>query len=144
MDGQLAHTEQLYNYEYTKYTYQVLGTIGLWVIKLSVLLFFRRIFQVRIFRLINDIFIGLTIAWGISFTFAVAFQCSPPHKFWTVFESEYPLHCVDVKALYLSVAASDLILDVMIFLLPLPHLATLKMPWRRKIAVGGIFLLGSM
>jgi hypothetical protein len=64
--------------------------------------------------------------------------------FWEAFESEYPLYCVDVKAFYLAVAVSDLILDVMIFFLPMPHLATLKMPWRRKFAVGGIFFLGSM
>ncbi|KAG9252367.1 uncharacterized protein F5Z01DRAFT_224685 [Emericellopsis atlantica] len=144
VDGQLAHTEQLYAYEKTKYTYHVLGTLGLWVIKLSVLLFYRRIFQVRIFRIVNDVFIGLTVAWGLAFTFAVAFQCWPAHMFWEAFESEYPLYCVNVKSFYLAVAVSDLILDIMIFVLPMPHLATLKMPWRRKLAVGGIFFLGSI
>ncbi|KAI9898871.1 hypothetical protein N3K66_005332 [Trichothecium roseum] len=64
--------------------------------------------------------------------------------FWEAFESEYPLHCVDVRSFYLAVAASDLLLDVLIFVLPLPHLATLKLPWRRKLAVSAIFLLSSI
>lgn len=144
VDGQLAHTAQLYAYEKTKYTTHVLGTAGLWVTKLSVLLFFRRIFQVRAFRVANNVFIGLTLAWGLAFTLAVSFQCWPARMFWEAFESEYALHCVDVKSFYLAVAVSDLLLDVLIFVLPLPHLATLKLPWRRKLAVTAIFLLGSM
>ncbi|KUI59730.1 hypothetical protein VP1G_06966 [Cytospora mali] len=144
VDGQLAHTDQLYTYEKTKYTYQVLGTIGLCVIKLSVLFFYRRIFTVRAFRILNNCFIGLTIAWGVAFTFTVAFQCYPVSTFWNKFESEYAGHCVVVQKLYLAVALSDMLLDIIIFVLPIPHLYSLQMPLRRKLAVGAIFFLGSI
>ncbi|KAF3766659.1 hypothetical protein M406DRAFT_355317 [Cryphonectria parasitica EP155] len=144
VDGQLAHTHQLYVYEYTKYTFHVLGTIGLGIIKLSVLFFYRRIFAIRAFRIINNVFIVITIAWTIAITFALAFQCYPVHNFWDLFESEYTEHCVEVTALYLAVAVSDMVLDILIFLLPVPHLYSLKMPLGRKLAVCGIFLLGSI
>jgi hypothetical protein len=144
VDGQLAHTRQLLVYEKTKYTFHVLGTVGLGVIKLSVLFFYRRVFAIRAFYIINNAFIGLTIAWTIAITFALAFQCYPVHLFWDLYESEYPEHCVNVTDLYIAVAISDMVLDILIFLLPIPHLWTLKMPLRRKLAVGGVFLTGSM
>ncbi|KAI2615210.1 hypothetical protein GGR54DRAFT_632309 [Hypoxylon sp. NC1633] len=144
VDGQIAHTEQLYVYEKTKYTYQLLGTIGLWVIKLSVLLFYRRIFTLRASRIVNNVFIGLTVAWGIAFTFAVAFQCTPVSTLWNQFELEYGAACIKVQPFYLSVAISDLLLDVLICVIPIPHVVGLKMPLRQKVAVIGIFLLGSV
>ncbi|KAI5859277.1 hypothetical protein GGS23DRAFT_586416 [Durotheca rogersii] len=144
VDGQVAHTTQLYVYEKTKYTYQLLGTVGLWVIKLSVLLFFRRIFSVRSFRVINDVFIGITVAWGIAFTFTVALQCTPVSTLWEKFEIEYGDSCITVQPFYFSLAISDLILDVVIFILPVPHLWQLQLPWREKVGVAGIFLLGSI
>ncbi|KAI0122730.1 hypothetical protein F4814DRAFT_458320 [Daldinia grandis] len=144
VNGQVAHTQQLYVYEKTKYIYQLLGTFGLWVIKLSVLLFYRRIFSIRAFRMVNNIFIGLTVAWGMAFTFAVAFQCTPVSTLWNRFELEYGAACIKVQPFYLSLAISDLILDVSIFVIPMPHVHRLKMPWKQKIAVAGIFLLGSV
>ncbi|CAJ2507426.1 Uu.00g086120.m01.CDS01 [Anthostomella pinea] len=144
VNGELVHSQQLYVYEKTRYAYEIVGTIGLCVIKLSVLLFYRRIFAIRAARLVNNVFIGLTAAWGISFTFAVAFQCTPVSTLWEKFEYEYEPYCVQVFPLYFGHAISDLILDVFIFILPIPHLWSLKMPQRQKLAVGGIFLLGAI
>lgn len=144
MNGVVSHTTQLYIYEKTKYTYQLLGTIGLWVVKLSILLFFRRIFSVQAFRSVNNIFIGITVAWGIAFTFTVAFQCTPVSTIWNKFEMEYTANCVQVHPFYLFLAISDLILDISIYFLPIPHVWQLQLPLRQKFAVGGIFLLGSM
>lgn len=142
--GQLAHTHQLEVYEKTKYTYQVLGNIGLWVVKLSVLFFYRRIFTVPAFRLISSIFIGVTLAWGLGFTFAGIFQCTPISTLWHKLEVEYGSSCVNVQPLYLAFAVSDLILDVVIFTLPMPYVYKLQMPLQQRLAVGFIFFLGSM
>ncbi|KAI1360888.1 hypothetical protein F5Y08DRAFT_331240 [Xylaria arbuscula] len=143
--GLPGHTSQLYIYEKTRYAYEVIGAAGLCFIKLSVLFFFRRIFRVRAFILINNVVIGLTAAWGISYLFALAFQCPDPSLLWNKLESEYALvGCVNVLPLYLSFAFSDLILDVIIFILPVPHLYNLVMPTRQKIGVASIFFLGSL
>ncbi|KAI1764515.1 hypothetical protein GGR53DRAFT_530338 [Hypoxylon sp. FL1150] len=144
VNGQAAHTEQLYVYAKTKYAYQLIGTVGLAVIKLSVLLFYRRIFSVRAFRTVNNILIGLTVAWGVAFTFAVAFQCVPVSTFWDKLEKDYGDSCVKVQPFYLALAISDLLLDAAIFIVPIPHVQRLQMHWKQKIAVTGIFLLGSI
>lgn len=144
VDGQLAHTHQLDVLGKTKYTYQVLGTIGLWFVKLSVLFFYRRIFTVPAFRLISSIFIMITLAWGLGFTFADAFQCTPISTMWDKFEVEYGSSCVDMEPFYLAFGVSDLVLDIVIFTLPMPYVYKLQMPSQQRLAVGGIFFLGSM
>ncbi|KAI2473543.1 hypothetical protein F4781DRAFT_137368 [Annulohypoxylon bovei var. microspora] len=144
VDGHVAHTKQLYTYEKTKYAYEVFGTFGLCVIKLSVLFFYRRIFSVNASRIANNILISITVLWGIAYTLACAFQCTPAMTLWTNFEWEYGDSCVELQPFYLSIAVSDLILDVIIFVAPVPHLYMLQLPLRQKIAVGGIFLLGTI
>ncbi|KAI0805732.1 hypothetical protein GGR55DRAFT_680932 [Xylaria sp. FL0064] len=142
--GQPGHTPQLYIYEKTRYAYEVIGAAGLCLIKLSVLFFFRRIFRVRVFILVNNVVIGLTAAWGIAYVFALAFQCVPPSTLWNKLESEYGANCVMVLPFYLSFAFTDLILDVIIFILPVPHIYNLVMPTRQKFGVASIFFLGSL
>ncbi|KAI1503409.1 hypothetical protein F5X99DRAFT_375153 [Biscogniauxia marginata] len=144
INGQAAHTTQLYVYEKTKYAYQLLGTIGLWVIKLSVLLFYRRIFSISAFRTANNVFLGLTVAWGIAFTLVVAFQCLPVSNIWNKFEIEYGNSCIQVQPFYLALAISDVLLDVSICIMPIQHVRRLQMPLRQRIAVASIFLLGSI
>lgn len=142
--GLPGHTPQLYIYEKTRYAYEVIGAAGLCLIKLSVLFFFRRIFRVRAFIIVNNVVIGLAAAWGIAYVFALALQCVPPSILWEKLESEYGDHCVMVLPFYLSFAFTDLILDVIIFILPVPHLYQLVMPTRQKLGVALIFFLGSL
>ncbi|KAI1819660.1 hypothetical protein F4861DRAFT_543712 [Xylaria intraflava] len=142
--GQPGHTPELYIYEKTRYAYEVIGAAGLCLIKLSVLFFFRRIFRVQAFIIVNNIVIGLTASWGIAYVFALAFQCSPPSTLWEKLESEYGSQCVMVLPFYLSFAFTDLIIDIIIFILPVPHLYSLNMPTRQKLGVASIFFLGSL
>ena len=164
-DGDLIHTPELYTYEKvcdiisfceityllmsdkTKYTLQLLGPFNLAVIKLSILLLYRRIFYTgayKTFKTINNIVIGVNIAWGLAFVFALAFQCKPPSNFWTKFELEYTAYCVDVQSLYLASGISDLILDIIVISLPIPLILRLQMPNKDKLAVAGMFLLSSV
>ncbi|RYP70638.1 hypothetical protein DL771_005351 [Monosporascus sp. 5C6A] len=135
---------RFYSRSKTRYTYQVVGTAGLCIIKLSVLLFYRRIFTIGTFRLVNNALIGVTIAWGIAFTVTTAFQCAPVSSIWDEIEVGFSTACVQVRPYYFSFAISDIILDVLIYVLPIPHLWQLHMPMREKLAVVGIFLLGSI
>jgi hypothetical protein len=89
--------------------------------------------------------IGLVVAWTIAFTSTMAAQCSPPTNFWEQFEIDYATHgCINVQMFYEALAYSDLILDVLVLILPIPTVLSLKMPWKQKIAVLDILLLGSM
>ncbi|KUI60550.1 hypothetical protein VP1G_07745 [Cytospora mali] len=88
--------------------------------------------------------IWLTVAWGLALTFTTAFQCTPVSAFWETFDGEHSSFCVSIQHFYLAVAVSDLILDIMILLLPIPPVWALQIPMRQKLAVGGTFFLGSI
>lgn len=88
--------------------------------------------------------IGLVGSWALAFTSVMAAQCSPPTYFWEAFEKDYPGHCVQVQAVYQGLAYSDLILDAWVLALPIPMVASLKLPWKSKIKVIDSLLLGSV
>ncbi|KAI0866586.1 hypothetical protein F4860DRAFT_508980 [Xylaria cubensis] len=144
-EGKAGHTPKLYIYEKTRFAYDIIGTACLCLTKLSVLFFFRRIFRVRSFIVTNNILIGLVAAWGIAYNLGLLLQCVPISLLWEKLESEYAeVNCVNSLPFYISFAYTNLILDVIIYLLPVPHLWSLMMPARQKLAIGLIFLLGSI
>ena len=114
------------------------------MVKISVLCFYRRIFNVRYFRIINNIAITIVVSWGIAFTLVTMFQCTPVSTIWTQFETDYTPYCINQVQFYLAGAVSDLILDVFMFIQPIPMIARLHMPRRQKVAISGVFLLGAM
>ncbi|RYP16054.1 hypothetical protein DL765_005370 [Monosporascus sp. GIB2] len=63
---------------------------------------------------------------------------------WNKFEFEYGMSCVKLYRFYSSVAISDLVLDILIYFLPVPHLWQLHLPIKERLGVIGIFLLGSI
>lgn len=92
-------------------------------IKLSILLFFRRLFRGRTkrtaFDVVNWILIGLVISWTIAFIFCDAFACRlDPAATWT---TKYWLHdqCFDIPAMMLASSTSNWILDLAILVEPL-------------------------
>jgi hypothetical protein len=114
------------------------------VIKASILLFYRRLFTLRNYLIVNNLLFSVVVTWAIAFTLVVIFQCNPVSTIWTQFELDYVPHCINQHSAYLGIAVSDLILDLLIFALPVPVVIQLRLPLKQKFAVAGIFLLGSM
>ena len=54
------------------------------------------------------------------------------------------VHCVDMMAFFYANSVSDVLLDVAILALPVPLVWGLRLGWRRKCAVGGMFALGGV
>lgn len=86
---------------------------------------------------------GIAIIWGISFFFATLFECYPIHQVWTTFEGQ-PRHCYDHAPMFYASAVTNMITDIAILTIPLPMIWKLQMPTQQKIAVSGIFLLGTL
>lgn len=160
--GELIHTPQLTKYEKVsasltkqgekrltrnpqcRYIDEVITTLNLGVVKISILLFYRRLFIVRPFKIASAVMITIVAGWAVSFTIAMVAQCNPPSYFWRLFEKDYPTHCIDVFVMYEGLAISDLILDVLVLALPIPMVASLHLPWKTKIQVLDILMLGSV
>ena len=88
--------------------------------------------------------IAFVASWAIAFTSAMAAQCHPPTYFWESFEIDYVPQCLNVQVLYQALAISDIILDVLVLALPIPMVASLQLPWKTKIRVIDILMLGSV
>lgn len=120
----------------------MLSVLALTFTKLSILLFYRRIFSSPSFRIPLWIGVAIVLAWGIAFFFLYLFQCTPVNANWTTYAGTNR-HCLPVTLNYAN-AISTIVTDVMILTMPLPMIWGLQLPTRRKIALSGVFLLGAL
>ena len=113
------------------------------IVKLSILLLYRRIFATQGFKR-TTVYVGLIcIAWFFIAIFMDLFQCDP---FKAAFEVEllFTDQCIDLQAFYWGITAANLTLDVILLYLPLHMVWGLQLPKRQKIALSGIFTLGGL
>lgn len=112
--------------------------------KCSLLFFYRRIFRGTLFLYITWATIGLATIWGVSYFFALLFLCNPVSAY-VRYGSEAPdLHCANEPSVYYSLAISDVLIDIIILIIPIPFVWRLHMKTAQKVAVSGIFALGSL
>ncbi|KAF2230137.1 hypothetical protein EV356DRAFT_520173 [Viridothelium virens] len=134
-------SQQIINYFKADYIiYQTYG-VALTSIKLSILLFYRRIFVTRSFRLQVNIVGALVIVWLFVNAFVAAFQCNPVKKEWMV---EIPGKCMDPLNYIVGVHSTNIALDFIILALPMSGVWRLQMSVSKKIGVAAIFLLGGL
>ncbi|KAF9741992.1 hypothetical protein PMIN06_006415 [Paraphaeosphaeria minitans] len=115
-------------------------------VKLSTLYLYRRIFPVetmRTFNILSNLLVVVCALWTIAFLFSnvfgcgIHFQCS-----WASFQ-EISTCCTDKFLNRVVLMISDLITDVLIWLLPIPVVWGLNIGIRRKLGVIAIFLLAA-
>ncbi|KAL2036402.1 hypothetical protein N7G274_010881 [Stereocaulon virgatum] len=110
-------------------------------IKLSVLLFYRRIFLGRIFNRCSIAICVLIVLWSLSFCLSVAFQCGTHIEYsWTPVLDV--TKCDKDKIWELSFGITDVVTDLMVLAIPLPIIFKLHMSTLRKVGLCGIFSLG--
>ncbi|KAF7506482.1 hypothetical protein GJ744_011732 [Endocarpon pusillum] len=113
---------------------------GLTLVKLSVLMFYARVFRtVQAYRIALWI-IGFTlVAWCIIMNFVVLFGCKPIQKSW---DPSIPGHCLDGQKDFIGAAIPNVLTDLILLILPIPILWHLKLSVYRKIGLIGIFAAG--
>ena len=89
--------------------------------KISMLLLYRRIFRGSTFNIVTMILIALAVGWTVAFFFSNMFECVPIHEAWRNAPGlgGNP-HCVDAVPMYLTQVYSDVVIDVLIFVVPIP------------------------
>ncbi|KAL4888608.1 hypothetical protein BDV59DRAFT_211022 [Aspergillus ambiguus] len=119
---------------------QILYTIASTLIKISILLLYRRIFpNLRLYIFIT---IGFLTAMSIAFIFAAIFQCNPVSRLWSPSEGLKRLSCFPPLAFWCDVSAIFLATDVWIMALPSPIIFRLQLSLKKKLSVMGLFCLG--
>lgn len=118
---------------------EFLYIIAITLIKVSILLFYLRIFPSKSFWVIDSIVMASVIAFGFAISLVVVFQCKPVSGAW-----DRLIHskCVNINALAYATGSISITQDVVILILPIPQLVSLKMNIRKKLNLLFMFSLG--
>ncbi|KAI1171479.1 hypothetical protein F4777DRAFT_53726 [Nemania sp. FL0916] len=128
-----------------QWAYTVMLPLALGCSKLSFLLFYRRIFAIDGSSKTNIFLVGMCIfvtAWMIAFFLIFLFLCKT--SFWALWTSASAImeHCLSDTNPNFSMAITDAVTDVVIFITPLPLVLRLNLTVKKKIAVTCVFLVG--
>lgn len=111
------------------------------LIKLAILALYRRIFTSNLVRIGTYCIGGLVLCWFIAVELTTIFQCKPIKSMW---DTSIAGTCIDNITFFTAIAATNIIFDLAILVLPLRDLCKLRMSSRRKTGVIGLFVLGGM
>ncbi|RAK76914.1 uncharacterized protein BO72DRAFT_496822 [Aspergillus fijiensis CBS 313.89] len=132
-------TGNIHKYLKCMYAYQMIYTATILSVKLSILTYYVRIFQIRPFRIAVYVVGSLVVAWAVIVWFISIFSCRPLNGFW---DKSVPATCVSSKAFYVGNAVPNICTDVMILILPLRMVWGLQTTRIQKVTLSAIFLLG--
>ncbi|KAF6808677.1 hypothetical protein CPLU01_15638 [Colletotrichum plurivorum] len=125
-------------------------TATLSTVKWSTLALYWRIFNARkSIRVLIWVLCGIVSAWAIAVFLVTLFQCIPVNAFWARFDTENPMapedfRCgVDVKMFFKGNSIPNIITDALIIILPIPYVWSLQLQRAQKVALAGIFALGT-
>ncbi|KAH7109827.1 hypothetical protein B0J11DRAFT_233625 [Dendryphion nanum] len=120
---------------------QCLYATSLCLIKVSICLFYNRIFAFRNFQITSWVAIALVICWAIGAILYAFLSCRPFHYTWD--PTMIGGSCVKNKVIpYVIIGALDVVIDIFILVLPLPLLCRLRISMTDKVALIGIFGVG--
>lgn len=109
--------------------------------KLSLLLFYLQISPQTWFRRAVWVSISVVSLSSLIIVCFMFFGCSPLHK---AFRLKTEGRCVNAGIFYMATAASNIVTDVILFVLPIPMVYSLRMPRIQKFGAMMVFGIGSM
>ncbi|KAI0869413.1 hypothetical protein GGS24DRAFT_478871 [Hypoxylon argillaceum] len=142
--GEPIYDDKFFIFKRASYVTNAVQISALGPTKLSVLLFYRRVFGVekRCFNIMSITLMTLVTIWTIGFFFTNIFSYTPVSDFWTKPPGESHRSFDHVTEMFNAQCFADMTLDIFIVILPLPQIWKLQMPTRVKVQVSSIFLLG--
>ena len=125
------------------YTYTPIFVAANCSIKLSILFFYRRIFDsdTRFKRIVNWSIV-FVILWTVTFTFLGIFVCTPLHAYW----APLPVHgqrCYDVEG-FISYGGIDVAVDLWLMLIFQIKIWRMKLPLSKRLSIGLIMSLAGL
>lgn len=113
------------------------------MVKISILLLYRRIFDTRNFKRATLIVGIACVSWLIAALLCLAFQCHTLAERYAA-DSLFSDQCINLKAYWAAITGSNMGLDIIILCMPLYMVWNLELAIRQKIALSGIFALGAL
>ncbi|KAI9875186.1 MAG: hypothetical protein M1830_008779 [Pleopsidium flavum] len=118
---------------------QILWATSLMFIKISILLFYMRIFEVRFFRIAAQATMVFVVLWALSVILCGFLLCRPFAYNW---DQSIPGSCGHQILSYILTGALNICTDVMVLSLPIPMVWKLQTDRANKVALTAIFGLG--
>ncbi|KAJ5218124.1 uncharacterized protein N7498_000223 [Penicillium cinerascens] len=109
-------------------------------IKISIICFYRRVFTTPKFRTFTFGLNCLIGAWGLVIFLACAGQCRPLRAYW---DTSVKGTCFDANEFFIVNQAFNVLMDFIILVLPIPMIWGLHRAWQDKLALNGVFALGT-
>lgn len=101
-------------------------------------LLYMRLFATRGYQILLKVLLVLIVCTAIYMVLGTLLVCIPVSAFW-MRETE---NCVSRAVIWYLNAALQIAGDVILVVVPMPQLATLKIPMRQKVCLVFIFALG--
>lgn len=128
------------------FAFQLLESPTLALLKGSVLLCYRRIFDTPKFKFINNVLLGILVPWTIAAFCLNLFNCGGKYidSNWSTDFEYVGEHCAKLYIPLSIYVVSDVVFDLIIFIQPIPMVMRLQMPIKVKFAIVATFFLGSL
>jgi hypothetical protein len=124
--------------------YSIVEKVAFGVIKISVLLAYRRIFRGKTFNVASLTMIAICALLAISFLITSALQCHVRNWSLQYLAWSHRRHCIQAEISWSGYAIADVVTDLLLLLFPVPLVWQLQLTFSKKISVLLVFLLGSL
>lgn len=118
---------------------EILYAFNLGWTKLSLLLMYYRIFRVPYFKKMAWVVGTFVMAWVVCITFLFVFICVPVEKLWY---PDLPGRCINQVGTWIANAASTIMTDLIILLMPVHPMWKVQLKVREKLGLVAAFGLG--
>jgi hypothetical protein len=124
------------------YAFVIIFATSVSVTKLSILLFYRRIFGTN---WMYWVCMFLVVGYEVAIVVAFLSGCRPISYFWEAYTNPDAVGtCIDMPRFYFINGVCATIIDVLILLVPFKVIYNLKMPTSKKVSVYAILVLGAL
>lgn len=111
---------------------------SLCLVKVSLLLQYRRIFLAQWLQRMSLALIAIAVVWNMAQSILVSFGCVPLG----ILNGSAPDHCLDSLTIWYVAAGMNISTDFIVFLIPIPLINSLQLPRRQKVLLSLVFCLG--
>ncbi|OJD12386.1 hypothetical protein AJ78_07011 [Emergomyces pasteurianus Ep9510] len=119
----------------------VLYVCGSAAVKISIILFYQRIFPPSRVHLICDGLIMFILCYTAASIFVIIFMCRPVDKFWDVVMTSG--RCVNQEAAYYANSGLSIVTDIVTLIVPMPLVRRLNIPLQQKMVVACFLGMGA-
>jgi hypothetical protein len=135
---------QIADFAYNFYILQTMYFALVAMVKLNLLFFYLRIFPSRTIKWLLWPTVAFTVLFGLGFIVSSVLICHPISFVWTRWSHGTQGTCLNLNAMAWSNAAISIALDLWMLAIPLSQLKTLNLDWKKRIAAGLMFCVGTL